>query len=327
MDGNNIRSDQKRLPEPYKNRRRLRCAIILKLILIIAIVCAIAFEISLFRVNYNFYIVADYPTPTTDILAVKNENALQIPITDTPARPMIYDFTKAVPECAPVPLERFSDVVFIGDSRTAGLVLYTRFNIIDYSAVGLNIGSLDGWAYIDLKNENGQTVKMTCFDALKAQKGQYSAVYITLGLNECGWATKGFEKTYRETIEKLQTIVDVPIYIQLIIPVTTESSNTSVFGITNEKISEFNAVLASIASEYEVYMLDPRDLFTLEDGTLDPEYASDGIHLTRSANKAMVDFYLTHVVNESDYENLASKYSLPAIENDADPEIEKVISE
>lgn len=215
-----------------------------------------------------------------------------------------YDFAQPVSVSPEYPLDYFNDKVFIGDSRTVGLITYTDIKPIDMSSVGLNIGQLENKAYLRYTDENGQKQTRTCFQALEDEKGNYTGIYLALGLNELGWSPKPFIDTYRKVIEDIREITGVPIYIQLILPITTEYSENSTFGITNEKASQFNELLRSLADEMDVFLLDPTELFALEDGTLDPANSSDGVHLNVAAYKVLLDFYRTHVVDLSEYENL-----------------------
>ena len=215
-----------------------------------------------------------------------------------------YDFAQAVSVSPEYPLDYFNDKVFIGDSRTVGLITYTDIDPIDMSSVGLNIGQLENKAYLRYTDENGQKQTRTCFEALEDEKGNYTGIYLALGLNELGWSPKPFIDTYRKVIEDIREITGVPIYIQLILPITTEYSENSTFGITNEKASQFNELLRSLADEMDVFLLDPTELFALEDSTLDPANSSDGVHLNVAAYKVLLDFYRTHVVDLSEYENL-----------------------
>ena len=215
-----------------------------------------------------------------------------------------YDFAQPVSVSPEYPLDYFNDKVFIGDSRTVGLITYTDIDPIDMSSVGLNIGQLESKAYLRYTDENGQKQTRTCFEALEDEKGNYTGIYLALGLNELGWSPKPFIDTYRKVIEDIREITGVPIYIQLILPITTEYSENSTFGITNEKASQFNELLRALADEMDVFLLDPTELFALEDGTLDPANSSDGVHLNVAAYKVLLDFYRTHVVDLSEYENL-----------------------
>ena len=219
-----------------------------------------------------------------------------------------YDFTAPVPEAPAEQADFFSDTVFIGDSRTVGLIMYTKLKPIDFSGVGLNVSTIWTKSYIRLPDASGTLRATSLSDALTAKAGEFKSVYLALGLNELGWNPSVFAKSFESTIDTLRSLTDVPIYVQLILPVTQKASDTSEFGITNEKAALFNEEIRRIAAEKEVFLLDPTALFALEDGTLDPTAASDGIHLQPAAYTQIVDYYRTHTVDPADYANLARRY-------------------
>ncbi len=229
---------------------------------------------------------------------------------------LLYDFTQAVPESEAQPRSYFNDTVFIGDSRTSGLLLYTDLSPIDFSAVGLNVKSILTKAYIRLPNEDGINESYTLIDALTREKENYKSIYLSMGLNELGWEAGRFIQFYKETINAIREVTDVPIYMQLIMPITVHASETTQFGITNDKAVVFNEKLIKLAEEMELFMLDPRDLFALEDGTLDPEVTYDGIHFNPKRYEVIADYYCTHVVDMEAYDNLRD-----------DPEVEDADSE
>ena len=114
-----------------------------------------------------------------------------------------------------------------------------------------------------------------------------------------------FVKAYKKALESIREITDVPIYVQLILPVTDAYEKKSENGITNAKQVQFNEKLRALIEEEHVFMLDPLPLFSLEDGTLDPEKTYDGAHLEKFACNELLEYYQTHVVEVEKYSNLA----------------------
>ena len=55
-----------------------------------------------------------------------------------------------------------------------------------------------------------------------------------------------------------------------------------------------------------VFRLDPVSLFTMSDGTLDPDHASDGIHLYPKSYKILADYLASHIVNTEKYADTRS---------------------
>lgn len=247
------------------------------------------------------------PSPAGDISDKLLESEIPAP-PDPFAKLPDYDFTAPAPEAPAEQAEFFSDTVFIGDSRTVGLIMYTKLKPIDFSGVGLNVSTIWTKSYIRLPDASGTLRATSLSDALTAKAGEFKSVYLALGLNELGWKPSVFAKSFEYTIDTLRSLTDVPIYVQLILPVTQKASDTSEFGITNEKAALFNEEIRRIAAEKEVFLLDPTALFALEDGTLDPTAASDGIHLQPAAYTQILDYYRTHTVDPADYANLARRY-------------------
>ncbi len=279
--------------------------LILELVLALAaVLAATALTFSVFTEYTHTYITAVPPTVMAASEAdTPTYGASEADIPSPVYVPVYYDFTKPVPESPAVDYSYFNDTIFIGDSRTKGLILYTDLTPYDFSSEGTNVGSVQVKAFIRMKNEDGELQNYTLFEALERESGNYHTIYIALGLNELGWPLEAFDTTFRELIKNIRAVTDVPLYIQLIMPVTTLSSATSQFGITNEKGVVFNEYLRNIAAELELFYLDTTDMFTLEDGTLDPAYASDGVHYHREWYKLIADYYRTHIVDLEAYEN------------------------
>ncbi len=282
-----------------------RSVIATNLIFAIITVAAAVFMISQLFCEYNYkYSTHELPHEAQSDSELQNVSPIdEADAPPIPREPVIYDFASAVPESAAVDYDYFNDTVFIGDSRTKGLINYSKLSPYDFSSVGLNVGLLLTQPFIRLPDEEGELQSYTLIEALEREDVNYKAIYIATGLNELGWPVDGFITTFSDFIDALREVTDVPIYVQLIIPVTTYSSETTKFGITNEKNVIFNERLTVLAKQKEFFLLDPRDLFTLEDGTLDPAHSSDGVHLNRDSCAILADYYRTHVVDLYKYDN------------------------
>lgn len=207
-----------------------------------------------------------------------------------------YDYSLPVPESEAVDNSYFDRCVFIGDSRMLGLVKYNDIEPINYCSVGFSVGAYDNddASFVRIGDKN-YTVK----DALR-ENDDYDAVYIATGLNELGWTLGKFTEKYEYMIGDIkETAGDRPIYIQLIMPVTNGFESSKImnpYSLRNSDVVRFNESLKAMAQECEVYYLDCSELFTLEDGSLDPNKSSDGAHLTLSAYGDQLEYYKTHVV-------------------------------
>lgn len=208
-----------------------------------------------------------------------------------PSASAAYDFSLPVPETTPVDESYLDDAVFIGDSRTEGLILYTGLtNTTGFTYKGLMVDTVFTKPVI---NQGGQMV--TVIDALKAT--QFSKVYIMLGINELGWSyPKLFIEKYQEILTTIRDInPNATIYIQEILPVTQEVSDTHSY-ISNARISEYNQMLKELAQENQVYYLQVSQAVADSNGCLPDDAASDGIHLSPAYCQKWLDYLLCHTV-------------------------------
>ncbi len=266
---------------------------------------------SFLQTDYHFEYVETI-LPTRAAVSLQDEPSERIYEREIPEKKvepttefLEYDFSEPVPECDAYPIDYFNDTIFIGDSRTAGLIMYTKLSPIDCSATGFNLKSFDKKKTITYTDDNGNKSLVSCSEALELYKGKYKSVYISTGVNELGWNTKVFISNYRAVIDTIKEITDVPIYVQLILPVTVSYEQRSENGITNAKQVEFNTALKALIEDEKVFMLDPLPLFSLEDGTLDTEKTYDGAHLEKFACAELLEYYQTHIVDTELYSNLS----------------------
>ncbi len=208
-----------------------------------------------------------------------------------------YDFSKPVPEREKVSDDFFTDAVFIGDSRTVGLSMHSGLKAIYYGYTGLNISSVDTQYFIKSTDENGNEIDLTVMQALE-HNTDYSKVYISLGLNELGWnSSEIFAQVYSNVVSRIKELrPDVQIYVQGIIPMTEQASNTNYKDTGNPRIREFNALLEKMCEEQQVYYLDLYSYFADENDALPADAAKDGVHFSREYYIKWADYLRTHTV-------------------------------
>lgn len=110
----------------------------------------------------------------------------------------------------------FDDAVFIGDSRTEGLMLYGGLsNAAFYTHKGLMVNTI----FTKEAVKDGDQ-KITIMKAL--EKHKFRKVYVMLGVNELGWVYEQvFIQRYGELVDELKRLQpDAVIYIQSIMPVS-----------------------------------------------------------------------------------------------------------
>ena len=196
--------------------------------------------------------------------------------------------TEPAPQMMTVDDSYFSDALFIGDSRTDGLWLYsTPGDCKHYSGTSMTIykvmdSDLEAYGYTGLRN---------------LLKGiQFGKIYIMFGINECGYSTSSFAAKYREVIEEIRSYQpNAIIYIESICYVTQKhEANYPVFA--TENIKEKNAAIQVLANDKDIFYLEIND--ALNDGTdhLPSEYTGDGVHLKASCYRYWHDYLLEHAV-------------------------------
>ena len=204
-----------------------------------------------------------------------------------------YDFSKPVPGSAVVENAYFDDAVFIGDSRTEGLLINTGLsNATFYVQKGLMVDTVFSEPVI---HKNGQ--KLSVMDALK--ETTFSKVYIMFGVNETGWVySRMFQEKYGEMIDTIREINPrAIIYIQAILPVSDKVSSTHSY-ITNKKIMEYNELLQSLAEEKQVYYLDTKSAVADKNGSLPENAAVDGIHLVKEYCGKWLEYLKLHTITQ-----------------------------
>lgn len=206
-----------------------------------------------------------------------------------------YDYTAPVPERERVENDWFEDAAFLGDSLTDGLLLYSDIRgPANLSYKGLTVQSVrtDKVVRVD-----GQ--KYTPLEAL-GQK-TYGKVYILLGINELGWYNdQRFYDCYAQLIDLVRAAQpDAQIYLQTLLPVTAEKSESHEW-LKNEKIAVYNDLIAQLAAEKEVYLVDAHAALADENGVLPAEESTDGVHLTKSGYQRWADYLRTHTAAPED---------------------------
>lgn len=204
-----------------------------------------------------------------------------------------YDFSKPVPASAEVDNSYFNDAVFIGDSRTDGLIINTGLsNTTSYTYKGLMVDTVFTKPVI---NYNG--AKVSVMDALKTTN--FNKVYIMFGINETGWPYNDvFIEKYGKIIDTIKEInPGAIIYVQEILPVTNKVSSTHSY-IKNEKINEYNRLLQEMANQKQVYYIDTGSAVAMGDGSLPEDAAIDGIHLNKAYCEKWLYYLKTHTVTQ-----------------------------
>lgn len=235
--------------------------------------------------------------------------------TETPPEPEEpgYDYSLPVAKSQEVTLKYFDDAVFIGNSRTQGLILYNAFsNCISYATKGLSLANI---YTTEVTTRDGLTYPM--LEAL--QYTECSKIYLMLGMNDMGWPDEAtFGEKYADLIDAIRKAQPkATIYIQSVLPLTLAKEKAHPTDFTMERVNAYNKQLRALCVEKEVYYLDVASIMTGADGYLPDEAANDGVHLTPEYCKKWLAYLQNHVILPEDYQGEFDVY-IPSTESDAD---------
>ena len=188
----------------------------------------------------------------------------------------------------------FSDAVFIGDSRTDGLHLYSgitdQADFLDHTGVTV-YEILDGKKVIRRGEEKFPILE------LLSQK-QYGKIYIALGVNELGYkAPQDFGEACGRLVDAIRdSQPDARVYIQSIVPVNAADCKryNQPYYVTNEYITPYNESLAAMAQEKKAFFVDVSQVMVDEQGELSDELSADGVHFKKAGYRLWLDYLTTH---------------------------------
>lgn len=236
------------------------------------------------------------PTPTatpTPSAAQTPEQPAQTPDASAQAKaPTAGDANRTVE------MDYFSDALFIGDSRTEGLQLYSGIK-------GATFFCYKGISIFDVMAKKPKAVvtldgkKYSVVDALDHTAGQFGKVYISLGVNELGYYDdQGYHDKFCALIDKVrETQPDAIIYLQNVVPVNPElCAKYWPSYVNNDKVDTYNEILEQVAEEKEVVLLDLHSALGTSDGILARENTSDGVHFNKAWYKEWLNYLMTHAV-------------------------------
>lgn len=219
----------------------------------------------------------------------------------TPTPPAVvdaYDYTQPVAQSEAVDMAYFSDALFIGDSRTDGLQLFSGIKDTTFFCY-------KGITVFDVMEDTPKKVieldgtKYSIQGALELKKGQFEKVYLSLGINELGYFDdQGFYDKFAALIDLVRaTQPSASIYLQNLIPVNPElcAKNWSPY-VNNQKIADYNAIFTRLSQDKQVFLLDVATALSNSDGILALENTVDGVHFTKTWYKEWLSYLMCHTV-------------------------------
>lgn len=248
-------------------------------------------------------------TPSAAPTAPVVESAPQPTATPTPepettpgnTQGAAFSFTQPVPQSEAVEMDYFSDALFIGDSRTDGLQIYSGIKgATFYCYKGLNIFDMSKRQVVEM---NGG--KYTVVEAL--QRGpQYKKIYISLGINELGYpGTDSFYKAFKSFLEEVKAAQpDAVIYLQNLVPVNPEicAQKKQPSYVNNDRVADFNSVFPKLAEECQVALVDVKSALSDANGILPAEATVDGVHYTKAWYQKWLEYLMCHTVTPEAYQ-------------------------
>ena len=165
------------------------------------------------------------------------------------------------------------DALFIGDSRTVGLMEYAGIDGADYfCTVGMSVYNIHKKP-VSVPNVG----KVTLTELLNSKK--YGKIYIMLGINEVGYKFSSTVEKYSELIEFVKgKQSNAVIFIQANLHVSKSRSDRDKV-VNNTAINGLNAELAKLADGKSKFYLDANILFDDKTGALSSDKSEDNTHL------------------------------------------------
>lgn len=240
--------------------------------------------------------------PVTEPVTVTDEmTETDIPVvTETPPEtevpPVIepacypYAYENDLPEREPVTDDFFADAVFIGDSRLNDMMYYVKPECAgDFTYSALSVTAVFSKNLATMPDGR----KLTIADALR--ETEFSKCYLMFGLNELGWPyPQIFINDYIKIINFVRSInPDCDIYVMTVYPVTHEYSDKH-SDLSNSLIRERNDLIADMAKDQGVKLLNAAAAVCDENGELPAGTATDGVHGNKSICKRLYNYMRAH---------------------------------
>ena len=197
------------------------------------------------------------------------------------------------PEFITVDASYFDDALFIGDSRTVGLMQYCKEldgHATFYCQQALTIFNLLTREVV--KTDHG---KISIDQAL--QERQFGKIYLMIGINEMGTGNDDyFIKHYQAAIERIHALQpNAIIYLEAIMHVTgRKNASDPIFN--NTRINRRNERIKALADNVTYFYIDMNEAIDDANGNLRKDLSYDDAHLLGSSFGYWYDFLKTHAI-------------------------------
>ena len=242
---------------------------------------------------------ADGQMPEAETDGSAPEASPELPPAESTQAEVPYTFGTPLPESAAVEDSWFADAVFLGDSRTEGLQLYSGITSGTFFwEWGMSVFKIDDTGHRKVA-VNGE--KMTLMEALST--GAWNKVYIMIGINDLGYQAQSYQEALGTMVDRVREIQgDAAIYLQTMPPVNDAMAekNGMAYYVNNENVKAFNEAIVQVAREKEVLLVDTASCLTDSQGQLVADMSSDGVHFKRSGYETWLDYLKCHTLPSED---------------------------
>lgn len=164
------------------------------------------------------------------------------------------------------------NTLFIGDSRTIGLMEYSGLPADFFANVGMSVYNI-----YDKKISVPNTGKISLSELLTEKK--YNMIYLMLGINELGYNIDNTVSEYKKLILFIkEKQPDTIIFIQKNLHITKSKSDSEKY-INNNNLNLLNSKIANLANNKDIFCIDANVLFDDSTGALAADKTSDNVHL------------------------------------------------
>lgn len=187
----------------------------------------------------------------------------------------------------------FDDAMFVGDSITSGISLYSVMSgATVVASTGINPTTI--LTKPAIRDQEGEL--HTILETMSAYAP--AKIYIMLGANGVGWLSQeqflsyygGFVDAVAAQHPKAQ------IFIQSILPVTMEKSLSENGIYANEKVDRYNRALMEYSKKKGLPFVNVAEALKGADGALPADASSDGMHFGPSYYEKWFDYLRSHTL-------------------------------
>ena len=185
----------------------------------------------------------------------------------------VYDGANGAYSFEDVSADYFGDALFIGDSRTDGLQLYSGIdNATYFCTTGLNVFD------VMQKEADVTGIGTTTLSALLTNY-TYGKIYFMLGLNELGNSMESIVTQYYDVVRQIHDLQpDAILFVQGNLHVGIERSSSDQY-FNNARINALNYEISKLADNKSVFYIDANAYFDDEHGNLPSSMTFDQVHL------------------------------------------------